>query len=550
MHRSTTNHLLKLERTADPEPEDLVEILQRELGQKYEIGEPFEEGGTRWTRLATWGPGEEVRVIKGDKPISQLTSPRALRHVGRGYNTTNDLKALAKLKDPEAHNVTRLLDFADLSNLGLGTVTVEPHFNGRTLESLVREQGPLSTTDVREVFKQVIEGERYLIEDVGIYHRDLSAFNVLVNNDGKTPKVRITDLANFCNVGEPTPKAMPTGGKHWITDPFDWSTFTGKERAYDIKSELYAVGTNLFFALTGNYAFEANPDEGTMVDGIVGRSLLDHAGHVDPKRYEKSLEKAIDSLPKEARRFGSVIKRCLTSDMDARYDTVNELAEEFEKASKPTFIEKLKQHKKKAIAAGLTGLTLLSGMGIAGGTLHQRNLNLEAQVVEAEKYQVGGEFDGHSLEIRNNLVSIDANLTLGGKSDNRYPKDRFVRAEPGEKMFITVYAEEIARPRNNRFTDFTSALGGRIYFEGYEGKEFSVYPMSADKSKMDSAEAPIGSSWQSIIVPEGIEDGTQTLVVELDAPEKNDKHVTFINPGKVIAKKKNPCCNRKRSRPN
>ena len=101
-------------------------------GDKYRSIEPLEgNAGTRVCFKSEWGLGGERMIIKIDK---NPESPRAIRHVGRGCNTDNDIHALSRIEDPEKHHLIRLLDFENLSKVGYdGTISVDSVLNNGTI---------------------------------------------------------------------------------------------------------------------------------------------------------------------------------------------------------------------------------------------------------------------------------------------------------------------------------------------------------------------------------------------------------------------------------
>ncbi|MBU1111664.1 MAG: protein kinase, partial [Nanoarchaeota archaeon] len=383
-------------------PVRTVEDLIKQLlpSEKYKNIQFWKSGGTRDLYMAEWGPGNEKRIIKVDK--SELESPRAQRHVERGYDTSNDIRALSEISNPERHNLMRLVDYFDFSKTQGITVAVERHFESQSLEERVQDK-PLKLKEFETVFSQVIEGANYFINTCGMYHRDLKASNILVNDE---LEVRITDFANACKKNEVQKKYMPTAGGHWVSDPLVF--FNGSENEYRETSEIYAIGTEMFYALTGEHIFEYDADNGTGISCFTGESLLDKNGIVDRTRHNATLDYALKRLPWRIRRkYGEVIKKSLSLDDEVRYSKISELKKDFEnEKNMPSWYQYLTS---RLILSSL--LITTTGFAIGGvGIMHHLEKKLEETQAVAEenaKYYVKPEWDGLNLEINNNLTELD-----------------------------------------------------------------------------------------------------------------------------------------------
>ena len=235
---------------------ELIDIVRGILpSDKYQKLQPFneEKGGTRETFLADWGMGERKVIVKVDK---KPVSPNGEYHVKRGYTTAHEIEVTSKIGLEEAvqHHISPLIDYYEVGGV---TVSVEPFFEGsKSLRRLVEEKGRLSYKEVKEIFTQILEAERFLIKDKGLYNRDLNPGNILIREGRNGLEVRITDLANATSIDDVSAKSRPTVGARMITDPFLGEKFTGHLSCYDERSEVYAIGVNLIYALTGQVPFE------------------------------------------------------------------------------------------------------------------------------------------------------------------------------------------------------------------------------------------------------------------------------------------------------
>jgi serine/threonine protein kinase len=526
---------------------ELERRLREVLPENYQDIKFFSQGGTRRIYVSNWGHGNEKRVIKVD---INPESPRAIRHVSRGCNTANDLLRLTQIPDPETHNINGVVDYYETEGL---TVSVERFFEGQSLEELV-EKKPLSLDRFEKVFSQIILTEQYLINEVGLYHRDAKPSNILI---GKKDQVRVIDFANACPNNQPQEKVLPTAGGHWIVDPLILSQFTGEQMAYTQSSEMYALGVDMFYSLTGKYIFEFDPDEKTGKVCATGESLLHNRNILDREKYHSALENALQTLPRKARKYSSVIRKCLSLNREVRYDSIDDLAKEFHLR---------REHDNKFFAAfagskaafigGLIFTTLSMGT-IFGLDYVQEKQKLEQKLVESEKYLVGAELSDRNLEVKNNLFEIDASVGIYGdrrNDDNTdYPRGSFIVAKPGEELSSTVIFKEIARPKAKTEEIQTAAsimTPGKIYIEGFpEVEEFNLYTTSLDGEEFYSEGAFSCLEYSRIKVPEDLADGIYTLVFEAYAPTEEDiakshspnmKRYKFQKPGSIIARKRIP----------
>jgi serine/threonine protein kinase len=321
--------------------EDIISKIKEKLGPHYTNLMPYREGGTALTFTALYG-GKERRIVKIDK--RELESPRAIRHVERGCDRRNDLEHLLGIDHP---NITKLLQFEEI---GEGYVlTVEPCYEGETLEEVVESNGPLPNWAFRKIFSGIIKGARYMINKKKTFHRDIKPSNLIICYDDeeegleiKEPK--ITDLANAIEIGKVTSKYLPTAGGHYVMDPLLIPQFTGDTEAkYSEQSEMYAIGASMFYALTGKYIFEFDPDKGTakvsedIKSRHAGKSLLDENGLLNRKKYAEALDDAIRmELPFYAgANYGRFIERCLTLNapnswsLTRRYKSIEEMERGF-----------------------------------------------------------------------------------------------------------------------------------------------------------------------------------------------------------------------------
>lgn len=148
-------------------------------------------------------------------------------------------------------NVTRTLAGGEADDVHYIAMEYVP---GRTLRQIVDETGPLAVGDASRIFADVAAGVTHLHQR-GIIHRDLKPSNVMV-----TPKGQGKILDFGLSLIPFDPRAFdPTviGGKGYIVGTMDYISPEQAKNATAVtpRSDLYALGCSLYFALTGSPPF-------------------------------------------------------------------------------------------------------------------------------------------------------------------------------------------------------------------------------------------------------------------------------------------------------
>ncbi|PIZ51328.1 hypothetical protein COY27_03955 [Candidatus Woesearchaeota archaeon CG_4_10_14_0_2_um_filter_33_13] len=516
----------------------LEATVRRVLPNHYQNIQFLRYGGTRAIFTADWGPGKERRVVKMD--ISP-TSPRAIRHVKRGYDTAHDILQLSQIRDAELHGIIGLSDYAEKDGHSL---SVEKYFEGETLEERCARK-PLNLDEFAKVFSQILLTEEYLINTGKIYHRDAKPSNFLVSD---RLDVRLIDFANATSVDEVVTKWMPSAGGHFVLDPVVFGQFTKDFQGYDQSSEIYALGVDMYFALTGKYIFEFDPDNKTGISVFSGESILDPKGRIDIVKYQETIDKAIAAIPKAARkRYGQIISRCLSLEKECRYNSISSLINDFNKSKNHKSFSRRIFGSTKGIIMTILAAGVLATGGYTAKQITTNQQQLEQRLEESQKYKVAAEWNGEGLEISNNLFTTSINI-LEKDYQGGYPQKIFVRFQPGDEISVRVDLKELARPRSEEIAGGSVDLQGRIYLEGFmEFNEFGVWTHDHDETQI-APEAAFGQyPYPAIKIPENLPPGTYNLVVEIYAPteemiltaekHRNIRKYTFLTPGKTLSRK-------------
>ncbi len=194
------------------------------------------------------GRDEALKVIRKEK----------LKHPSAEARFQTEMEALGKVKHP---NVVTAYDAGPLGD----TLFVSMEFiDGADLTRMVRERGPMPIPAACEYIRQGALGLQHAFEK-GLVHRDIKPSNLLVTRDGRT--VKLVDLG-LARLEEPA-----GGGANRVTqEGFVIGTpdFLAPEQArdpgaVDIRADIYALGTTLYYILTGKVPY----DGGTPTEKLV-----------------------------------------------------------------------------------------------------------------------------------------------------------------------------------------------------------------------------------------------------------------------------------------
>ena len=219
-----------------------------------------------------------------------------------------------------------------------------------TLQSLVKEHGPLDPADVVRIAIQISSGLA-AAHKIGLIHRDVKPGNILV--EGDVSRVMITDfgLARAANDAGMTQTGWLAGTPHYM------SPEQGKGDDLDRRSDLFSLGSLLYFLATGREPFRAEKPYAVIQKIINERPANPTDANSDvPVILADIIEKLLEKDPKN--RFGSA----------------NELAEVLEqylahlqqpRKAKPPKRILTQRRKRSRWLIGLVASAAIIGIGVA-----------------------------------------------------------------------------------------------------------------------------------------------------------------------------------------
>ena len=172
------------------------------------------------------------------------------------------------------------------------------YLDGRSLDSIVREEAPLPPDHAIELTEQVLRAARFAHRR-GVVHRDLKPHNVIVDEEGR---VKVTDFG------------IAQAGASEITQTgsiMGTARYLSPEQAQGLpvspRSDLYSIGVMLYELLTGTVPFE-----GESVVAIALRHLS------EPPRPPSSL------VPSISPSLDAIVLRALAKSPEDRYADADE----------------------------------------------------------------------------------------------------------------------------------------------------------------------------------------------------------------------------------
>ena len=172
------------------------------------------------------------------------------------------------------------------------------YLDGRSLDSIVREEAPLPPDHAIELTEQVLRAARFAHRR-GVVHRDLKPHNVIVDEEGR---VKVTDFG------------IAQAGASEITQTgsiMGTARYLSPEQAQGLpvspRSDLYSIGVMLYELLTGTVPFE-----GESVVAIALRHLS------EPPRPPSSL------VPSISPSLDAIVLRALAKGPEERFADADE----------------------------------------------------------------------------------------------------------------------------------------------------------------------------------------------------------------------------------
>lgn len=180
---------------------------------------------------------------------------------------------------------------------------VMPVVEGQSVDARVRNSGPLPVIEAVRIASQISEGLA-AAHGQGLVHRDIKPANVLLENG--VERVQITDfgLARAIDDASMTRSGVIAGTPQYM------SPEQAHGDSIDHRSDLFSLGSLIYFMLTGHPPFRAETTMG----------VLNRIGNEQPRRL-RSINPDIPEW------FERIVMKLLAKPREDRFQTASEVAE-------------------------------------------------------------------------------------------------------------------------------------------------------------------------------------------------------------------------------
>lgn len=154
-----------------------------------------------------------------------------------------EAETLASLQHP---SIVEVIDIFDENNT---SYMVMPFVEGRTLQQMVEQQGPLPYPEAVNYIAQVADAVAY-IHQRHILHRDIKPDNVIITAEYRAILIDFGSAREFVNDKTQAHTSILTHGYA----PTEQYSTTSRKGSY---TDIYAIGATLYFVLTGTVPMDA-----------------------------------------------------------------------------------------------------------------------------------------------------------------------------------------------------------------------------------------------------------------------------------------------------
>jgi eukaryotic-like serine/threonine-protein kinase len=262
-----------------------MEYINKTIG-KYAITRKIGEGG-----MASVYEGIHEKL--GTKVAFKVLSPLLARDPQLRQRFENEANFMASLNHP---NITRVLDIEEQDET---LIIVMELIEGEGLDDRVKRTGPLSNTEVKVIFTQVLNAFEYA-HSKGIVHRDIKPANIFID---KYNQVKILDfgIAKIFGLGN----EMTQTGTQMGTPVYMSPEQVRGEKSIDHRSDIYSLGITLYFLLSGKAPYESTEDSSFEI-------------------FTKIVNEPIPHLSNNSF-YDAIIQKAVSKDRNDRYQMIDEM---------------------------------------------------------------------------------------------------------------------------------------------------------------------------------------------------------------------------------
>jgi serine/threonine-protein kinase len=312
-------------------------------------------------------------------------------------------------------NIVRSIDFGEVA--GQPYLVLE-FLDGESLADAVRTHGPMAPARVARIALQVADALA-AAHAQGVIHRDLKPENIfLVRQGGSDDFVKVLDFG-IAKLSDDRGDGLRTRSHMLIGSPVSMSPEQCRGADIDHRSDVYALGVVMFYAVSGRYPFF----------GAHGDVLSMHLRDAPPRLS--------DVRPGVPEALAAVVARALAKHPDERFASMEELARALgplrsvadttaAATVRLTPPSRPRRRRPRAVALSLAGVALL--VGLAGAALRWRRATAVATTAmdpatRSEPPLIPAGADGRAETVEKAKPVDDIEPSLKAETDKRIAAD-------------------------------------------------------------------------------------------------------------------------------
>lgn len=235
----------------------------------------------RYRLLSLLGAGEMSAVYMAEHVLMERRCAIKVLPANKVQDTSylgrfhREARAVASMNHP---NIVRAYDVDKQTESGTDIhFLVMEYVEGRNIEQIVKEQGPLDYVSAVDYIRQAADGLGHAHHS-GMVHRDVKPGNLLIDSSGVV-KLLDLGLARFFSTSDEESLTIKHDEKVLGTADYLAPEQAVDSHQVDARADVYSLGCTMYFALTGHPPF---------TDGTLVQRLLAHQTKSPPSvRYER-----------------------------------------------------------------------------------------------------------------------------------------------------------------------------------------------------------------------------------------------------------------------
>ena len=266
----------------------------------------------RYRLLSLLGAGEMSAVYLAEHLLMERRCAIKVLPANRVQDTSylgrfhREAKAVAALNHS---NIVRAYDVDKQTESGTDIhFLVMEYVEGRNLDKVVREHGPLDFVSAVDVIRQGADGLQHA-HGAGLVHRDVKPENLLIDPQGVV-KLLDMGLARFFKSTDEESLTIKHDEKVLGTADYLAPEQAIDSHKVDARADVYSLGCSLYFALTGHPPF---------TDGSLVQRLMAHQTRKPPA--------VTSDRPDCPASLRTILEKMMAKKPDDRYQSASEVSE-------------------------------------------------------------------------------------------------------------------------------------------------------------------------------------------------------------------------------